>query len=575
MLDFLVASDLDRDQALVRLFHERPDAFFRFVNYCQRRAQSWYVWGIQNQGTSSLPFPPRPTAPPPPPRPSVPPPPVSAPPSSAVPPPPVSPPPSRAVPPLRAPSNSTSNSTVPAADEKNTAGPVDLSALERAQGDLAFRRRLMQNAVVSHWRPPVPAVTWPDFDAGTLQALTTRLRQTRLLITSTQRPGFGGSATNCYNIAKFLRKHTSLKVALVFFEAADFVHNLKCFDPEGIGGVFRLPRYAKITSGRYKERQIMVQKRRDVRRMVSTLDKYLGGRPQVILSKNYVAPLQVAELYPDVPHAFLVGGSRHATKLLTNLPLLVRTGLQRETLQEYVPEEKKCNGHVDLIVCNSAVCYDTFAYVYPSFGNKLTRFVDTSRCSATDLKEAVQVPWADRRFDVGFVVSSMKRKIKGVDLVRELLPRLKDLRCVTVGDHFQEAGLNLPHVENLRTQANETLLREVMPHVRVLVVPSIWEASPNTVREALDRGVVPVVSNTVGNMQDLPAPLVLDAAGSLDPDAWAASIREVLQDPGRFAALRNEYRAETAHTLYSMLQAVNETMLAGARRLGEPGPVAV
>ena len=96
----------------------------------------------------------------------------------------------------------------------------------------------------------------------------------RILITSTQYPYYGGAATNAYALIKHFRK-LGVKVCGIFFEEKSVNA-----DPDSIGGVF------------------LVSKK-DIQSCKKKINQYLEGEPDVVLCKNYVAPVLSRKIYPN------------------------------------------------------------------------------------------------------------------------------------------------------------------------------------------------------------------------------------------------------------------------------------
>ena len=124
-------------------------------------------------------------------------------------------------------------------------------------------------------------------------------RSLKILVGSTQCPGVGGGATNAYKLTSFLRG-LSGKVGVVFFEDLSFMP-LSNYDPDNIGGVWRMPRFSSMEQLNNSP-ILRGQLRRDIRLARRTLDSFFGGPPDVILCKNFVSPACMKIIYPvDTP----------------------------------------------------------------------------------------------------------------------------------------------------------------------------------------------------------------------------------------------------------------------------------
>ena len=124
------------------------------------------------------------------------------------------------------------------------------------------------------------------------------------------------------------------------------------------------------------------------------------------------------------------------------------------------------------------------------------------------------------------------------------LERLPDATLLVVGDGEERARLERlagDRVRFLGAQPREQVLR-VLRAADVAVLSSRWENFPHVLVEALAVGT-PVVATAVGGVPEI----VEDGVNGLlvpaeDPEALAAALRRVLEEPG----LRDRLAAATA-----------------------------
>ena len=131
------------------------------------------------------------------------------------------------------------------------------------------------------------------------------------MVSSTQYPGYGGAATNAYQIITFLRQNGVNTVGVFFHNRLDVN-----YDPEEIGGIFL------YLSNKYDKDQV----RCDVK-------SYLKAEPNYCLAKNYIAPLVCKELF-NCYTVYLVSGMNHFN--------LYPTTSAEELLDDsFIPEEEQ------------------------------------------------------------------------------------------------------------------------------------------------------------------------------------------------------------------------------------------
>lgn len=380
-----------------------------------------------------------------------------------------------------------------------------------------------------------PATDYPAVSIKTLAEILPWAAQQRMLVCATQYPGYGGSATNAYNICRYLRDFGQVPTACLFLEALDFASPDK-YDPENIGGVFRCPRWSKITRfDKAKFPLVHTQFRRDAKRFRDSIRKFLGGEPTLIICKNYVSPNEITTLYPKVPKVYFVSGSKHLT-LLNHTFADVKDAHTVAELAAMVPEEVKANQASDWILPNSVLSRDVFSHIYPEVKPRMVPVIDTSLCSmaleekSRQSKASPVKAWSQRKYDLIYVVSSCQRGIKGPDMAVRIFghPRLRHLKKLVVGDYSDQVFASVQdNLECKPTLPNSQVLKDVMAHAKVIAMPSLFDASPNTVREAVACGVRPVISPNIGNSECYHADYVVQSYGNLEE--WVDKILAVWQ----------------------------------------------
>ena len=108
-----------------------------------------------------------------------------------------------------------------------------------------------------------------------------------IVISSTQYAGYGGAATNSYQLIKHFRKQ-GFNVAGVFFHNTLDVD----YDPDNIGGIF-------LYGYKY-----------DATKVKSEVIDYLQIEPTLCLAKNYLAPQFCKEIFGCFT-IYLVSGINH------------------------------------------------------------------------------------------------------------------------------------------------------------------------------------------------------------------------------------------------------------------------
>ena len=135
------------------------------------------------------------------------------------------------------------------------------------------------------------------------------IQKFRILVTSTQYPGYGGAATNSYNLIKYIRQ-MGISCAGLFHESSKKLEELNGNkDPNNIGGIWNIERLYHPKRKTLNDVQKSV-----IEKIQNEINDYLGGEPTVILCKNYVSPLECQIIYPNSYILYLVSGSIHASE---------------------------------------------------------------------------------------------------------------------------------------------------------------------------------------------------------------------------------------------------------------------
>ena len=192
----------------------------------------------------------------------------------------------------------------------------------------------------------------------------------KIIISSTQFPGYGGAATNAYYIIKYLRSKNYQTLGLFFFNDDKIEGKDIDFDPDKIGGII-LSKYPQYNSEEVNNN------------IKDQIINYLGREPDICMGKNYAAPVYCKELFPKSYIIYLVSGINHMPLFYAKKGLCAHDILKDDfKIVEKIPREIKCNELSDLIVLNSKLSYDVFMKIYPEFKNKIYKIpIDTTQYS--------------------------------------------------------------------------------------------------------------------------------------------------------------------------------------------------
>lgn len=335
-----------------------------------------------------------------------------------------------------------------------------------------------------------------------------------IVITSTQTPGNGGSATNCYNIHKWCM-HMGLNVMCVFFVNGDG----KNVDPENIGNVIGIDR--SMFDPDYARLQFQ-----------PWLKKYNCDKPALCLCKNYWAPSKMKVIFPDTSIVYLVSGSKHITEYLKTNAItavdMISNGEVERLNDNKIVDEIETIGISDYMLCNSNLSYDIMSHVYTDskFGHLFTTDISAY---LLEQKYMVAHDFKSRSIDILYCVSNFDRIIKGASKMIEIATRLNpSYNIVMIGNNNIKYRIpNRNNITYLNQQSNLDILK-YMYNSKVVVISSLYEACPNTLYEAICMGANIALSENIGSYERFKKSSIVN--NYCDTDEWISVIENNLTE---------------------------------------------
>jgi len=318
-----------------------------------------------------------------------------------------------------------------------------------------------------------------------------------IVVSSTQYPGYGGAATNAYEIIKYLR-HNGYNVAGAFFHTTLDV----CYDPENIGGIFM------YSSSKY-----------DVNQIKSDVKSYLKSDPNYCLGKNYKAPY-ICKLIFNCYTVYLVSGINHfrayypTTSAMEMLDDSFHIG-------KIVDEEVKMNRICDSIVVNSALTHKIFAKIYPEFVNKLKPPLDTTFC-------IYRSPTIyEKEYDIILICSNFERESKNYKYLLDILSteHFEKYNKIIIGEN-SKLFETVKNSRCLPLQPHKTAIM-YMAKSKLMLHPALYESNSNTIREAYYHKCLPIITRNVGYNELFPECLICDNFTTIE---WSNKINYVLKN---------------------------------------------
>jgi SAM-dependent methyltransferase/glycosyltransferase involved in cell wall biosynthesis len=323
----------------------------------------------------------------------------------------------------------------------------------------------------------------------------------RICYVFTQPPGYGGASTEAYETIKRLRalSHDVTGVAIdrcgecpkgkCPLDCVDLPYDSKSswHDPDGIGGI----------------RRVAYCKRDDPAHLEGTFD--------IILGKNYEAAWLIRKR-TDMPRVFVTSG----------IDAVSRRGLGVDRLPED-GNDLRAFRSVDHVIVHSTLDLKMWHRLLPKdlAGKIHGDVVYTPDIAVMEMKDPLGSPYKERPFDLAFSASDWNRRAKNRPLAVFLMHKYPSARIASCGHHLGVSGMN---VVDFGFCSHDDTLR-LLQNSRVVVIPSLYDPSPNLYAEAVLSGANVVVSDSVGNIDGHPEHLLSE---SLEAEKFSVAVSRAL-----------------------------------------------
>ena len=359
----------------------------------------------------------------------------------------------------------------------------------------------------------------------------------KILLTSTQYPGNGGAATNTYKLNKYFLSQKIKTYCIFILCQREDISKIN-IDPDNLGNVSYIR--CSVKNGEpldYDHKKYIKYTPNFINQFKNKIIKYLGGTPDIILSKNYLAPITSHFLFPESKIYYLVSGLFYmsilnnyrdefiSAQMVLNKPnyyVKLIDSFKKHPIFINILQEIQTLKMVDRVIYNSQLTCN-LSKLY--FGDliKNETIINTSLLKHID---NTCDNFNTRPYDIIFVSSSFKRKIKNPPFVNKLFldKRLSLYKKIVIGDN----NIFDPQIENitiLNQQLNSKVL-EYMKNSKLLILPSLFDSSPNTIYEALEAGCNIVTSKNIGNYQIFNRDSICEDV--YDIEEWIQKIRNNL-----------------------------------------------
>lgn len=340
------------------------------------------------------------------------------------------------------------------------------------------------------------------------ESIYNNLKSEPILICSTQYPGYGGGATNSYNIFKFLKSIGFERVVCAFFVHEKFINQPNFnYNPDNLDNVVCFSRKNMNESEIIKKINMSIN---------------LGENENfaMALCKNIWAAEFVPKIYPNVPLIYLVSGNAHITQRVNENPDLCYTKLVsdekiwKELISTKNENEISAMKKSKYILCNSENSLFATNAIYGNiYGHKIKKLYTTYFTNFVNMINFnfEYENFSDRPIDLIYIASNFDRNIKGKHMAQKIFNNLessykgKKINIVVIGDNVSSMNFNDTKSVKYITmeKINNSDVLKYLYNTKVLIIPSLYEACPNTMHEGIIAGAQVLVSENVGSFEIL------------------------------------------------------------------------
>ena len=333
-----------------------------------------------------------------------------------------------------------------------------------------------------------------------------------ILVCSIDTPYIGGSATNAYNVIKEIRKK-DYTVSGLFISAKE-----DKLDPDNIGNIY----FSKLDTDIEKN-------------SLDCFNKIIKNNKAIdlIFVKNYkcfcIINYIVKKYYKNkIPIIFSPSGSKYVSDM-RDLEKINKIAIDNEFIDNLNNSEiydliTKYDDNIEKYVMNTA------QYILPN--SELTFNILNKIYSEINISFPINITYIDyknnntnqiREYDVGFICYSWKRKIKGGDIMKNIISNINpELKILIVGQHSNLKSNNrIKVIDNL--EHNELL--EYMNKTKIICFTSYYDSSPNVLKEAISCGCKILLTENIGNSELIESEYIIKLE---DYEIWNEKINKLL-----------------------------------------------
>ena len=295
-------------------------------------------------------------------------------------------------------------------------------------------------------------------------------RREIIIVSSTQYPGFSGTATNAYRLIKYLRK-TGNNVCGIFFHDDLSVN----YNPDNLKGIYL---FDSPESNVYK-----------------TCFNYLNEKPNICMTSNYLDSIYCKKIF-NCHTIYMVSKINHFELFYPNISAQVMLDT-RFRVDKKIEKEEKCNNLVDEIIFNSNLTKNLFEKIYPKHKHKITKVKDNSYLYS-DINLG---PIKNKEYDIVICANNWNKNVKNAKFLLNLFDNKKmdKYNKIVIGDNYKKFTTFANMTVTGLLDYNKCL--ETLDKCKIILCPSLYESDPPVLLEAKKLNCIPILTKNIGNSE--------------------------------------------------------------------------
>ena len=335
----------------------------------------------------------------------------------------------------------------------------------------------------------------------------------KILVICENYPGYGGAATNTYNLIKYLKKKNYFVVGIFLNNENDY--KLANVDPEKLGFIFNV--------------QLSIFNNHDMlNKLRNTILKFFNGKPSIILNRMIISPLLANILFSDIYTIYYVTGMTQSFPQL-NFSKFNMNNIEHKVNRVFGNDIKNLNfyelksiKYSNKIIFNSEFLKKIFISFYRFTNYKINDKIVNSVFFNKD--ENINID--DKEFDIILCCSNFLRPEKNnlfvLDLLKNNFLNKKKLFIGNESSIFSK----IPNSICLDLIQNYEVI-SYFKKTKILLFPSLNDSNPSTIVEAYENKCFPIMSKNVGTWNLFPDFLVCE---KIDKKEWINKIVYILDN---------------------------------------------